>query len=62
LVAANRTLMQSVRDRAVALKAQGKSIDETATTIQTEMTAAHPAWPRANGIAAAAKAAYNEAR
>jgi glyoxylase-like metal-dependent hydrolase (beta-lactamase superfamily II) len=62
LIAANRTLMQSVRDRAVALKAQGKSIDETATTIQTEMTAAHPAWPRANGIAAAAKAAYNEAR
>ncbi|HEX4568768.1 MAG TPA: MBL fold metallo-hydrolase [Vicinamibacterales bacterium] len=62
LIAANRTLMRSIRDRAVALKAQGKSIDETATAIQTEMTAAHPDWPRANGIAAAAKAAYNEAK
>ena len=62
LIAANRSLMQSIRDRAVALKGQGKSVDETATAIQGEMTAAHPAWPRANGIAAAAKAAYNEAQ
>lgn len=62
LIAANRTLMQSIRDRAVALKAQGKSIDEAATAIQTELTAAHPAWPRANGIPAAAKSAYNEAK
>jgi glyoxylase-like metal-dependent hydrolase (beta-lactamase superfamily II) len=62
LIAANRTLMQSIRDRAVALKAQGKSIDEATTAIQTELTAAHPAWPRANGIPAAAKSAYNEAK
>jgi glyoxylase-like metal-dependent hydrolase (beta-lactamase superfamily II) len=62
LIAANRTLMQSIRDRAAALKSQGKSIDETASTIQTEMTAAHPGWPRANGIAAAARSAYNESK
>lgn len=62
LIAANRTVMQTIRDRAAALKAQGKSIDETASTIQTELTAAHQGWPRANGIAAAAKAAYNEAK
>ena len=52
--------MQSIRTRATALKAQGKSIEEAASTIQAELTAAHPAWPRANGIAAAARAAYNE--
>jgi len=62
LIAANRTLMQSIRDRAVALKTQGKSIDEAATAVQTELTAAHPSWPRANGIPAAAKSAYNEAK
>ena len=60
LIAANRAIMQSIRTRATALKAQGKSIEEAASTIQAELTAAHPAWPRANGIAAAARAAYNE--
>lgn len=60
LIAANRTVMQGIHDRAVALKAQGKSIDETASTIQAEMSAAHPDWPRANGIAPAARAAYRE--
>jgi hypothetical protein len=62
LIAADRALMTAIRDRAVALKAQGKSIDETAAAIQTEFTAAHPGWPRANGLTAAARAAYNEAR
>jgi glyoxylase-like metal-dependent hydrolase (beta-lactamase superfamily II) len=62
LIAANRSVMETIRARAVALKAQGKSADETATTIQSELTAAHPGWPRANGIAAAARAAYNETK
>jgi glyoxylase-like metal-dependent hydrolase (beta-lactamase superfamily II) len=62
LIAANRAVMEAVRARAVALKAQGKSVDETASTIQSELTAEHPGWPRANGIAAAAKAAYNESK
>ena len=60
LIAANRAVMKAIRARAIALKAQGKSIDETAATVQSELTAAHPAWPRANGIAAAARSAYNE--
>ena len=62
LIAANRALMETIRARAVALKAQGKSADETAAAIQSELTAAHPGWPRANGIAAAARAAYTEAK
>lgn len=61
LIPANRAVMETIRTRAVALKAQGKSADETASTIQSELTAAHPDWPRANGIAPAARAAYKEA-
>lgn len=62
LVGADRSLMEAIRARATALKAQGKSVDETATAIQSEFTAAHPGWPRANGLAAAARSAYNEAK
>jgi glyoxylase-like metal-dependent hydrolase (beta-lactamase superfamily II) len=62
LIAANRAVMESIRSRAAALRADGKSIDEAASTIQAELTAAHPGWPRANGIAAAARAAYRETR
>jgi glyoxylase-like metal-dependent hydrolase (beta-lactamase superfamily II) len=61
LIAANRTVMETIRARAAALKAQGKSIEETAAAIQAELSAAHPGWPRANGVAAAARAAYREA-
>ena len=53
--------MQEIQARARELKGQGRSADETATTVQAEMQAKHPQWPRANGIAAAARAAYAEA-
>ena len=62
LIAANRAVMTAIRTRATALKALGKSIEETVATIQSEMTATHPAWPRANGVAAAARSGYNEAK
>lgn len=62
LIGTNRALMQAIRSRAAALKAQGKSSDEAAAAIQAELTAAHPGWPRANGITAAARAAYAEAK
>ncbi len=61
LIAANRVVMQDIQARSRELKAQGRSADETATMVQTEMQAKHPQWPRANGIAAAARAAYAEA-
>ena len=60
IIAANRAIMQAVRARALALKAEGRSADEAATIVQEEFQAKHPAWPRANGLAAAARAAYNE--
>lgn len=62
LIASNRALMQTIASRAAALKGAGKSADETAAAIQAELTDAHPGWARANGIAAAARAAYREAR
>jgi len=60
IIAINREIMQAVQARARALKAQGRSADETATTVQAELAAQHPDWPRANGLAAAARAAYGE--
>jgi glyoxylase-like metal-dependent hydrolase (beta-lactamase superfamily II) len=62
IIAGNRALMQGVQARARALKAEGKTADETATTVQAEFVAQHPSWPRANGLAAAARSAYAESQ
>ena len=61
IIATNRSIMQGVQTRARALKAAGRSADEAATTVQAEFSAQHADWPRANGLAAAARSAYNEA-
>ena len=61
IIAMNRRVMQEVQARAQALKAQGRSADETASTVQAELQAQHPTWPRANFVPAAARSAYNEA-
>ena len=58
IIAANRAIMQGVQARALELKRQGHSADDTATTVQKEFQAMHPEWPRGNGLAAAARAAY----
>jgi glyoxylase-like metal-dependent hydrolase (beta-lactamase superfamily II) len=58
IIAANRAWVETVRTRALALKAEGKTIDDTAAEVQKEVLAQHPDWPRANGIAALARAAY----
>lgn len=62
IIATNRGLMQGVQSRARALKAEGRTADEAATTVQAEFQAKHPGWPRANGLAAAARSAYAEAQ
>lgn len=61
LIRVNRGFMQTIETRARELKAQGRSADEAAKTIQAELVAQHPTWPRMNGILAAARAAWNEA-
>ena len=62
IIVTNRGLMQGVQSRARALKAEGRTADEAATTVQAEFQAKHPGWPRANGLAAAARSAYAEAQ
>jgi glyoxylase-like metal-dependent hydrolase (beta-lactamase superfamily II) len=62
IIEANRHIMQAVQVRARALKAQGRSADEAATTIQAEFVAQHADWPRANGLAAAARSAWAESQ
>ncbi len=62
MIAANRGILESVRIRTLALKAQGRSADETASAVQAELQAQHPQWPRANGLAALARSAYNESQ
>jgi glyoxylase-like metal-dependent hydrolase (beta-lactamase superfamily II) len=61
IIATNRSIMQGVQTRARALKADGRTADDTANTVQAEFQAQHPGWPRANGLAAAARSAYSEA-
>jgi glyoxylase-like metal-dependent hydrolase (beta-lactamase superfamily II) len=61
IIAANRVLMQAVQRRAREMKMQGRSADETAAAVQTELLAQHPGWPRGNALPAAARAAYAEA-
>ncbi len=62
IIQTNRSLMKAGQGRALALKGKGKSIDETASTVQTEFQAQHPEWSRANGLAAAARSAYTEGK
>ena len=61
LIATQRAVMQTIQARSRELKAQGRSADDTAATVQKELQAMHPAWARANGVAGAARAAYAEA-
>lgn len=61
LVPIQRAVMQTIQARSRELKAQGRSADDTATTVQKELQEMHPTWARANGVAGAARAAYAEA-
>ena len=60
LIPAQRAVMQTIQTRVRELKAQGRSADDTAATIQKEVQAIHPTWGRTNGVAGAARAAYAE--
>jgi len=62
IIVTNRSIMQAVQARARALKAEGKSADDVATTVQNEFQAQHPGWPRAAGVANAARSAYAESQ
>jgi glyoxylase-like metal-dependent hydrolase (beta-lactamase superfamily II) len=61
LVSANRQIMRAIQARTLELKAKGVALEEAVATVSKEFQAEHPTWPRAGGIAAAARSAYSEA-
>jgi glyoxylase-like metal-dependent hydrolase (beta-lactamase superfamily II) len=61
IIAVNRAMMQEVQSIARDVKARGGSADDAAMAVQLQLQAKHPGWPRANGLTAAARAAYAEA-
>ena len=60
IIEVNRAVVSGVQARARELKAQGRTADEAAATVQKEFQALHPGWPRANGLAALARSAFAE--
>jgi glyoxylase-like metal-dependent hydrolase (beta-lactamase superfamily II) len=62
LIAAQRAVMLAIQARAVALKHQGKSADDTAQAVQAEMQAQYPGWGAPARVSLIARTAYAEAR
>jgi glyoxylase-like metal-dependent hydrolase (beta-lactamase superfamily II) len=56
-----RTVMLDIQTKARAMKAQGRSVDDVVSTLQSDVQSKHPMWARLNGVAAAARVAFNEA-
>jgi glyoxylase-like metal-dependent hydrolase (beta-lactamase superfamily II) len=56
-----RAVMLDIQSKARTMKAQGRSLDEVATTLQSAVQSKYPMWARLNGVAAAARVAFNEA-
>ena len=61
LIPIQREVMLAIRARALELKAEGRSAEETGETVRAEFQTRHPSWGRVNGVAAAARVAWNEA-
>jgi glyoxylase-like metal-dependent hydrolase (beta-lactamase superfamily II) len=61
LIATQRALVRGIQSRVRELKAAGRSSDDAAMIVQTELQAKHPTWPRANGLPALARSAFGEA-
>jgi glyoxylase-like metal-dependent hydrolase (beta-lactamase superfamily II) len=60
LIPANRAIMQGIQARVRELKAEGRSADDIAMTVQMELQTRFPQYSRVTGVAAAARAAYAE--
>jgi glyoxylase-like metal-dependent hydrolase (beta-lactamase superfamily II) len=62
LIARDRAFLQAVQKRVSELKGAGKSIDEAVAAVVAEIAPSYPEWGNPQGAAAAARAAYAEAR
>ena len=61
LIAEQRTMMTAIQSRAIELKRQGRSADETAQTVQAEFQATYPGWAVPARVGIIARTAYTEA-
>ena len=62
IIARDRAFLQAVQKRVSELKSAGKSIDEAVAAVVAEIAPSYPEWGNPQGAAAAARAAYAEAR
>jgi glyoxylase-like metal-dependent hydrolase (beta-lactamase superfamily II) len=60
LIAQQRTVLQQIQERVRALKAQGRSADEAASTVTSELQAKYPDWTTPNRAGGAARSFYAE--
>ena len=57
-----REYFKTLQSRARELKAQGRTADEVAGTLQTELEAKYPKWNQGVRVGPAARAAFAEAQ
>lgn len=62
LIARDKAFLQAVQSRVGELKRGGKTIDEAVAAVVAEIAPAYPEWGNPSGAAAAARAAYAEAK
>jgi glyoxylase-like metal-dependent hydrolase (beta-lactamase superfamily II) len=60
LIAEQRTMIKAIQSRAIELKRQGRSADETATAVQAEFQANYPGWAAPARVGILARTAYAE--
>ena len=60
LIAEQKTVMTAIQQRAIELKRQGKSADETVQMVQTELPAKFPGWAAPARVGLIARTAYTE--
>jgi glyoxylase-like metal-dependent hydrolase (beta-lactamase superfamily II) len=61
IIAEQRSMMRAIQARAIELKRQGTSVDETAQTVQAEFQQKYPAWTAPARVGLIARTAYAEA-
>jgi glyoxylase-like metal-dependent hydrolase (beta-lactamase superfamily II) len=61
LIAEQRTMMKAIQSRAIELKRQGRSADDTAQAVQAEFQTTFPGWAAPGRVGIIARTAYTEA-
>lgn len=62
LIGLNRDYLRALQDLVAELKRQGKTVEETAQLLTAEFRTKYPDWTAPNGVAPAARTAFNEVR